>query len=215
MTTVAQIITRVLHPLRDAAQEFFPDSEMIDYINQSVADLSARQRLLRSVADLTVTSGNVDMTSDMLQVRWAKDVDGIEVAWLDESTFFEYQVTYPDWDSAQPLATIYADAIWIHPTPADGDTFTVGYYGLPAVLTTDTNTFPLRRIWEEKVVRYVRSECWYKLGEPMMGDRERSFYEEGLRPSEAITDHQVPGRMSFSREPNVFDSHSESIHQGG
>lgn len=215
MTTAAEIISRVLNPLRDAGQEFFPDAELIEYMNQAVVDLSARQRLFRSSAALVVASGHIDMTSDMLQIRWAKDEDGIEVSWMDESTFFEYQANFPDWDSAQPLATVYSDAIWIHPTPADGDTFTVGYYGLPAVLTSDASTFPLRRIWEERVVRYIRSECWYKLGEPGMADRERSFYEEGLRPSEAITDHQVPGRMNFAREPNVFDAHPESIHQGG
>lgn len=215
MTTAAEIITRVLNPLRDAAQDFFPDPELIEYMNQAVVDLSARQRLFRDAADLTVTSGHIDMTSDMLQIRWAKDDEGIEVSWMDESTFFEYELNFPDWDSAQPLATVFSDAIWIHPAPADGTVYTVGYYGLPAVLTADTDTFPLRRIWEEKVVRYIRSECWYKLGEPGMGDRERQFYEEGLRPSEAITDHQVPGRMNFAREPNVWDSHPESIHQGG
>lgn len=215
MTTVAEIITRVLNPLRDQAQDFFPDPELIEYMNQAIVDLAARQRLLRSAADIAVTSGHIDMTADMLQVRWARDPDGMEASWLDESTFFEYQLAYPDWDSAQPLATVYDDAIWIHPSPDDGDTWSVGYYGLPTALTSDADTFPLRRIFEERVVRYIRSECWYKLGEVAMGDRERSFYEEGLRPSEAITDHQVPGRMSFTREPNVFDSHPESIHQGG
>lgn len=215
MTTAAELITRILYPLRDVAQEFFSDAELIDYMNQAVADLSARQRLLRSTSTIATASGHLDMTADMLQVRWVRDPDGVEVGWLDESTFFEYQLIFPDWDSAQPLATIYDDAIYLHPYPVDGENWTVGYYGLPDEMTSDADTFPLRRIWEERVVRYCRSECWYKLGEPNMGDRERSYYEEGLRPSEAITDHQVPGRMSFAREPNSFDSHSESIHQGG
>lgn len=215
MTTVDEIVQRVLNPLRDSTQEFFGEPEMIDYMNQAVTDLCTRQRLFRSQTTLTTGSSHLDMADDMLQVRWVKNPDGIEVGWLDESTFFDYQITFPDWDPTTPLATIYDDAIWLHPTVADGESWVVGYYGLPAVLTAGSDTFPLRRQWEEKAVRYIRSECWYKLGEPQMARDERALYEEGLRPSEAMTDRQVPGKLNFSREPNVFDTDPESIHLGG
>jgi hypothetical protein len=215
MTTAGDLIQRILHPLRDLAQDFFPNPELIDYLNQSVVDLAARQRLLRKAVNITTSGGTLPMSDDMLQVRWVRDVNGVELGWVDESTFFEYELVFPGGMPGEPLATIYADAIWLQPQPDDGEVWTVGYYGVPDPMTIAEDTYPLRRIWEEKSVRYVRSECWYKLGEPQMGDRERSFYEEGLRPAEAVTDHQVPGRMSFAREPNVFDTHSESIHLGG
>jgi len=213
MTTVDELEVRILHPLRDSTQEFFGEPELLDYINNAIVDLSARQRLFRNTATINTLDSSIAMTPDMLQVRWARDAGGVEVAWLDESTFFEYQNRVPA--PSQFLATIYGNKIWIHPAVADGEAWTVGYYAIPPALTAGTDDFPLRRLWEEKVVRYCRSECWYKLGETQMGDRERQFYEEGLRPSEAITDHEVPGQLNFARSPNVFDNGRDAIHLGG
>lgn len=215
MTTAAQLITRVLHPLRDANQEMFTDAMLIDYMNQAIVDLCARERLIREVSSATTASGTLALPEELLATRWVRDPNGVEVGWMDESTFFDYVANFPDWDSEHPIATIYDNAVQLWPTPPNGETWTIGFYALPATLTADTDTFPLRRLWEEKVVRYIRSECWYALGDVPMADRERQFYEEGLRPAEAITDHQVPGKVNLSREPNVFDVHPESIHMGG
>src|SRR5262245_2032640 len=213
MTTVAELETRILSPLRDSTQEFFTEPEMIEYLNMCAMDLAARQRLLRKFVTVLTTSSSLPMTSDMLQVRWVKDPNNVEVTWLDESTFFEYQNRVPqpsDW-----LATIYNDTIWIHPAVDDGQSWQVGFYAAPELMTQASDTWPLPRLWEEKAVRYCRSECWYKLGEAQMGEHERKCYEEGIRPAEAQTDPQVPGRLNFSREPNVFDNGRDAIHLGG
>lgn len=216
MTVIADnLITRILYPLRDAAQDMFVDAELLDYMNAAIVDLCARERLFRDVATIPTSGGALAMTDDMLQIRWARTPDGVEVGWLDESTFFEYQITYPDWDSDTPLATVYSDAIWLHPAPDDAESWTVGYYGVPDKMSTTTDVFPLRVLYEEKVVRWARAQCWYRIGEMALADRDMAFYEEGMRPSEAGTDRQVPGRLNFAREPNVFDAEPTSIHQGG
>jgi len=215
MTTVAEIITRVLYPMRDAAQDFFEDPELISYIVEGLDDLCLRERIIREQTTIVASGGQLALTATMVQARWAKNPDGVEVAWMDESTFFDYQLTYPDWGAEAPLATVYDEKIYIHPAPADGETWTVGYFGIPTAITANSDAFPLQRQWEKKIVRYVRAECYYRLGEVGLGDREMARYEEGLRPADAITDRQVPGKLNFAVEPNAFDADIESIHRGG
>lgn len=214
MTTVADIITRALRPMRDTSQEYFVDAELIEYINDAVRDLSSRERLIREVSSVNTSGGALTLPTLALQVRWVQNPDGVEVVWLDESTFFIYQKEEPDWSEDNPLATIYDDKVWLHPAPADGVAWSVGFYGIPTALTAAANTFPLREVHEGRVVHYVRGQCYYRLGEIELADREIAAYNMGLRPAEAIADHQVPGRLAFSREANAFDSDPDSVHRG-
>jgi hypothetical protein len=214
MTLISAIITRALAPMRDPDQDYFADSELIAYINECLIDLCIRERLIREQIAVVASSAALPLNADMVQIRWAKSPDAESVKWMDESTFFDYQLTYPSWDLRNPLGTIYDQKIYLHPAPADGDSWTVGYHGIPAEIAADTDTFPLVRQWEEKVVRWVRAECYYRLGEIGLGDRERARYEHGLRPAQATTDRQVPGSLNFALEPNAFDADPDSIHQG-
>lgn len=215
MATLAQLITRVLAPLRDADQNLFGDAELISYFNEVVVDLCSREKLIREIATVTASGGTLAVPSASLQIRWVKNPDGAEVAWMDESTFFSYQAHYPEWNEDQPLATIYDQKIYLHPAAANGTDWEVGFYGIPEELDADSDTFPLPRIWEERAIRYVRAECFYKLGDTALGDRDMAQYESGLRPSAGFSDAQVPGKLNFAREPNVFDRDPDSIHLGG
>ena len=200
--------------MRDGSQDYFVDGELIEYVNDAVADLVARERLVREVASVVVAGGVLPLPTDLLQVRWVSNPSGTEVAWMDESTFFAYKSDAPDWDEEIPLATVYDDTVWIHPAPADGESWAMGYYQTPAAISVDSEDFPLRRVHEARVVHYVRGQCYYRLGEMELGDREIQQYEAGLRPAQAVTDHQVPGRVSLAREANAFDADPESIHRG-
>lgn len=214
MTTGTQLINRALEPMRDAAKEFFDDTELLAYINESIEDLCARERLFRKVGTIVTAGGGLAIPADLLQTRWAKSPDGDEVSWMDETTFFDYQRLQPDWPATSPLATIYNDTIWIHPEPADGQNWEVGYNGLPAVMAAAGDTYPLRRIWERRTVAYMQYRMWGRLDEPGLSDRSHAEYLEGLRPAQGQTDHQVPGRVNLAREPNVFDDDPLSIHRG-
>lgn len=214
MTTVGAILTRARHPMRDAAEAFFTDAELIDYLNDAIADIAARERTTREETTVAVASGVLPIPADFLTVRWAIDPDGVDVAWLDESTFFSYVNTYPDWPSTSPLATIYEDAIHLHPTPANGVNYSVGSLSIPPLVDDVGDTFPLRRIWEGKCVAWLQSEMYSRDGELELSRRKHEQYEAGLRPAQAPTDHQVPGRVALAREPNAFDADPDSIHQG-
>lgn len=214
MTTVNQILTRARHPMRDSSEEFYTDAELIDYLNDAIADIAARERVVREETSVNSTSGFLAIPADFLSVRWVKDPDGKEVAWLDESTFFSYRDTYPDWPSSDPLATIFDDKIHLHPAPADGVAYAVGNLAIPALVDDTGDTFPLRRIWEGKCVAYLQSEMYARDGEMELSRRKHEMYEAGLRPAQAPTDHQVPGRVALAREPNAFDADPDSIHQG-
>lgn len=213
MTTVGAMLTRARHPMRDASEEFFSDAELIDYLNDAIADLASRERLVREEATIAETTGFLAIPGDFLAVRWVIDPDGTEVVWLDESTFFSYQDIYPDWPTTSPLATIYDDKIWLHPAQT-GESYRVGNLGLPAVVDDVTDTFPLRRIWEGKCVAWLQAEMYARDGELELSRRKHEMYEAGLRPSQAPTDHQVPGKVAIAREPNAFDADPDSIHQG-
>lgn len=214
MTTGTDLITRALVPMRDAAKTYFGDPEMLAYINESIEDLCSRERLVRSSAAIVAAGGGLPLTADILQVRWAKSPDGDEVAWLDETTFFSYQDADPSWPATSPLATIYSDTIWIHPAPVNGESWSVGYFGLPAVMAAVGATFPLRRIWERKVVAYMQWKMYARLDEPALSQEAHAVYLEGLRPAQSLTDHQVPGRINLAREPNVFDDDPQAVHRG-
>lgn len=214
MTTVTQLIDRALVPMRDTNKEFFSDAEMIGYINEAIEDLCARERLVRETATVVSAAGGLAIAADVLQVRWAKAPTGEEVAWMDETTFFDYQKREPTWPATTPLATIYDDTIWLHPAPANGQNWTVGYYGLPAALTAVGNTFPLRRIWERKAIAWMQYKMFARLDEPQLSQNAHQDYEAGLRPAQAVTDHQVPGRINLAREPNAFDDDPQAIHRG-
>lgn len=213
MTTVNEILTRARHPMRDASEEFYTHAELIDYLNDAIADLAARERLVREETTVAETTGFLAIPASFLQVRWVKDPDGVEVAWLDESTFFSYQDTYPDWPESSPLATIYDDKVWLHPAQT-GENYAVGNLQIPALLTAVGDTFPLRRIWESKCIAYLQSEMYARDGELELSRRKHEQYEAGLRSAQAPTDHQVPGRVAIAREPNAFDADPDSIHQG-
>ncbi len=206
--------------MRDSSEEYWPDAELIDYLNEAVVDICARERVIReeTTVAVTVAAGGVGahlpIPANFLQVRWAKNPDGVEVAWLDESTFFDYKSTNPDWPTSSPLATIYDDKVFLHPQPATAENWSVGNLQIPTLLTLTTDTFPLRRIWEGKCVQYLQCEMYAKDGEFELSRRKHVQYEAGMRPASAVTDHQVPGRVNIALEPNVFDVDPDSIHRG-
>lgn len=216
MTTADQILTRARYPMRDAAEEMFTDAELLDLLNEAIADLASRQRLVREVSGTINPDANgaLAIPADVINVRWAKNPDGVEVSWMDESVFFDYQATFPNWSADSPLATTYDDKVWIHPKPATTEAWTIGYYGVPAALTAVGDTFPLRRTWEAKAVAYLQWRMYQRLDEAGLAREMKSFYEEGLRPADSPTDHQTPGRLNLSREGNVFDNDPDSIHLG-
>ena len=214
MTTINEILTSARLPMRDAAEEFFADAELIDYVNAAIAELASRERLVRESTAVVAAGGGLPIPADFLSVRWVKNPNGEEVAWLDESTFFDYQALNPDWPDDAPLAAIYDDTIWIHPAPANGESWNVGNLAVPAKVTAVGDTFPLRRIWEAKVVAYVQAQMYPRLGEYEMARNREDFFYAGLRPASAVTDHQVPGRINLAREPGIFDTDPEAIHKG-
>ena len=215
MTTANEILTRARYPMRDASEVYWPDTELLDYLNAAIADLCSRERLVREQTDGTTASdGTIDIPANFLSVRWVKNPNGIEVAWMDESTFFDYVSTYPSWPSTSPIATIFDDKVWLHPNPGAGQTWKMGNLQVPTLLTATNDTFPLRRIWEAKCIAWLQAEMYAKDGEFEMSRRKYAQYEAGLRPAQAVTDHQVPGRVNIAIEPNVFDTDPDSIHRG-
>ena len=154
MTTVQNIIDRALRPMRDSNQEYFVDAELIEYINEALEDLCAKERILSEEGNLTVSSGSGALPANLLQVRWLKNPDGTEAIWLDPSTFNEYQLYSENWSSEDPLATVYDDTVKVW--PVNDGTWQLGYYTLPAAMTADRRPSPPRRLASGAV---RRSSC--------------------------------------------------------
>lgn len=214
MATAQNLFDRALRSMRDTSQEMFPDAKLIEYLNDAITDLVTREPIIREVANVNPTSGNFAIPTDVIRIRWVRNPDGVEAASMDESTFQEYVLGNPDWPSDSPLVTFYDDKGFLHPAPPNGETWTLGYYGYPAAITADSDTFPLRRIWEPKAVHYLRAQMYYEIAEDDLADRELAQYEKGMRPAQALTDHLVPGRITLAREPNAFDADPEATHRG-
>jgi hypothetical protein len=68
-------------------------------------------------------------------------------------------------------------------------------------------------VWDRKIVRYVRAQCYYRLAEEDLGDREMTQYAEGLRSSDT-RDRTIGGAVSLTIGGNVFDADPESTHRG-
>ncbi|HET9672415.1 MAG TPA: hypothetical protein VFQ40_06155 [Actinomycetota bacterium] len=213
MTTVGQILDRARHPMRDASEEFFTDVQLIDALNDAIADLAARERLVREETTIASTTGFLVIPAEFLGVRWVKDPDGVEGTFMVERVFFDYKARNPDWPAESFLYTIFDDKVHIHPAPADGVNYAVGNLQVPAVVDDVNDLFPLRRIWEIKAVQWLQAEMYARDGEYELSRRKFAQYESGLRPAQAPTDHQV-GPLSIAREPNAFDADPDSIHQG-
>jgi hypothetical protein len=211
MTTVQNIIDRALRPMRDGSQEYFVDAELIEYINEAMEDLCSKERILSDEGNLSVSAGSAALPAAVLQVRWLRNPDGEEATWLDPSTFNEYQLSETAWDEDEPLATIYDDTVKVW--PATTGTWKLGYWSLPTQMTVDSDTIPLPRIWERRIVRYTRAHCYYRLGEIDLGDREMQQYAEGLRSSDT-NDRTIGGSVSLAVSGNVFDLDPETIHRG-
>lgn len=212
MTTAQQIIDRALRPMRDSAQEYFPDAELIEYINEGIEELCTKLRLLSNEANLTVTNGVANLPADLLQARWLKNPDGLEAAWLDPSTFNDYKENAPYWSADSPLAAIWDEQVRVW--PVNDGTWQFGYWQLPALLTADTDIFPLARQWERRIVRYVRGQCYYRLGEIDLADREIAVYASGLRPNADTADRNQPGTVTLAMQGNVFDNDPDATHRG-
>lgn len=219
MTTAAQLITRALYPMRDTNQSMFGDAELIDYINEAIIDLCARKALVHE-EDSTVTAtatglpiSSVGGGSDVLQIRWVVAPAGYPAVGVDPETLKISQEFDPDRSADEPLYAVWDEYIYLHPAPTAGDSWTVGYYGIPASLTADSDTFPLSRLWEQKAVQYLRSKMWYSLGEIALGDREASNYEDGL-PVGRVIDRNAPGQVNLVWESTVWDSDPEAMHTG-
>lgn len=215
MTTGSDLETRALVPMRDTAREYFPSAELLAYMNEAIEDLCARERLVRAEENVIVAAGVLPLPADLLQTRWLTSPTGDETAWMDETTFHSYVDTDPNRPATSPIASIWEDNIHVHPTPTNGETWVLGYYGLPAVMAAMGSTFPLRRIWERKVVAFMQYRMYGRLDEPQLSADAHAVYLEGLRPAQAITDHQVPGRVNLAREPGIFDTDPQAIHRGG
>lgn len=211
MTTVQNIIDRALRPMRDTAQEFFVDAELIEYVNEAMEDLSAKERILSEEANLSITAGTASLPADLLQIRWLKNPDGIEATWLDPSTFNEYELAGVDWSPDEPLVTVYDNAVKVWPLSTA--TWKLGYWSLPTAMTADSDTIPLPRVWDRKIVRYVRAQCYYRLGEEDLGNIEMGQYAEGLRSSDS-RDRTIGGAVALAVSGNAFDMDPESIHRG-
>lgn len=219
MTTASDLITRALYPLRDSAQDMFVDAEFVDYLNEAIVDLSARLRLFHEQdASCTITGSVIPLSavgagSDVLQVRWVTSPDGYQAIPVDPTTFKAYQIEDPTRPETDPLYSIWDDTIYLHPLPVNGEVWGVGYYAIPAALTTGADTFPLARTWEAKVVRYLRAQGYYRLGEVSLGDREMSSYEQGL-PLTPLYDRNAPGSLTLTFEMGAFDIDPGAAHQG-
>lgn len=208
MTTIDTLLTRVRRPLRDAAEEFFTDAEMIEYVNEALVDLAVRQRLLQNEDTLVIASGVATVPANVGDTRYLIDPNGELAVNVTEDVFTSY-VDAGYNDTTHPIWTIVENQIKVYPV-TDGN-WTLGFYALPTEITVVGDTFPYTRKWEQKLVHYVRAECWQRLGELDQHAIERAKYDEGLRrPTYESREHVV----SLAREPNWADMNPRSIHRG-
>lgn len=218
MTNAQEIIDRALFPMRDTgATAYFDPDELLGFVNDAQADLSARERLFRSYATVTVQSdaegAYFELPPQAIAPRWIKDPHGIEVGQLDESTFNEYKNVIPE-DAETYIATYYSDRAFLWPMPVTGTQFSFGFYAVPAKLADPADDISLHQIWEAKLVRFVRAECYLRLGDVQQAAIDKQEYEKGLRPASAAVDRAVPGKINLAFEPGPFDLDLDSTIRG-
>lgn len=218
MTNAQEIIDRALFPMRDTgATAYFDPAELLGFVNDAQADIAARERQFRSFATVVVAvdaeGAYFELPPSCIAPRWIRDTHGVEVGQLDESTFNEYKFVIPE-DSETYIATYYGNRCFLWPMPETGTTFSFGFYSVPAKLVDPGEDISLHQIWEAKLIRYVRSECYLRLGDIQNAGVDKAEYEKGLRPASASVDRAVPGKINLAFEPGPFDLPDDSTIRG-
>jgi len=214
MTTTGQIIERGLRPMRDPDMTFFDPSELIDWVNEAVNDISIRQQLFTFEGTSTSTNGEIDPPAspgEFVQWRYIKDSTGFELAWISEQAFGQMSVDeYAD--TSSPLCAAYGLKVRILPAPDDGEVYTCGYWGLNAQLADEEDELPTPRTFDDKIVAYVQAQCYAKLDDPDMYERKLAFYNFGLNDPKRSYSPRRPGQVPWGIEPGIFDLDTERMH---
>lgn len=213
MTTAQQIIDRALRPMRDPDQEFFLPDEMYEYLNEAQRDVAVRQSLFVTEELVAVNNGAIT-SSDPDNVagwKWVRDSSGHELSWIDPSLFFRYQES--DYaDDTIPFVTPVEGELRILPVPDNGVQYTLGYVRMPADVDDSADAVEVPPMYHDKLVAYLRAQCYYRLDNETMGDRELTRYNMGLvEPVRAYSVNR-PGRPVAAIEMTVFDDDPERRH---
>jgi hypothetical protein len=212
VTTVQNIIDRAKRPMQDDANEMFGVPEVIEYVNEAVTDIAARLHLVHQEAIIPHSSGVIAAPEDLLGWRWIANEAGVVGQFLDFDTWQQYD---SEVDPATDffVVTPFEDGLHLWPVPDGVANFTVGYFGLPAEVTAAGNTIPISRRYDSKIVNYVRSRLFERLGRLEESAGEQARYEDGLPRPVSETTKNSPGEIAFGISLTTFDDDLDAKHR--
>ncbi len=212
MTTCQQIIDRARYAFRDAAGDFITTAELITYVNEGVQELAGRLRTTHKESPLTTTAGAIAAPADLIGWRWIRNTSNFPGTFMDFDSWLEEKRENAALDADAFVVTTYDEKLQIHPAPADGTSFSVGYYGLPAEITVVADTIPTHRRHDARLVDYVRYRGYQRLGDDGAAGASYSTFEYGLPAPDEDAGRNEPGQISVAWAPGPFDRDLESKH---
>lgn len=193
---------RVFTVVRDTARTFVTEQDVDQWMREAMRDLSARLHINHASASGTVTSGNVDLPVDYVDLV-SLAVDGVTDGYVDfdvDPETFNLYVNQGS-DPGVTIGRVFNRAIELYPEPANGTAYTLRYWN-----SVDDSLSNFNPAIQTRIVNYARAHALYKEKDFGAGDRYLSMYEDGLPGPNDLGPNHDPGPWSIRPEPNYFES---------
>lgn len=195
MTTVDTLITRIRYRLYEpkngisgeSESLFFKDSELIEYMNDAIADLcedteiSFKQFSYTTLASqsawdlLTLTSNEEMIELYNIYYHLTSDSDTTYRPLLkQEITDLKLYAN----DTTILMGQVYNGMLYLNRANTIGDEFLINGKFAKTTLTSGSNTFPLDKLSETAVLFYVTALGFYKREKFDSGDKWMMLYQD-------------------------------------
>jgi hypothetical protein len=215
VATLTTLISRVRSVVRDTSGDFVTDTDVTQWINEAITDIAARQGIVESEFSGTTADNSIALppsgsTETLIVDSLILGDDGDEVVFVDDEIWQAYADA-----GASPtftLGKIFAEVIYIYPTPTASIAFVLRATHVPVPLSAGSDTHALPLHMERKITDYAKAMAFYKLDDISRGDRHMAMYEEGLFPIASGREISRPGPNTLVPVEGPFDMDYESRH---
>jgi hypothetical protein len=208
--TLTQLRARVRTNIRDTAGDFVTDADITQWLNEAMIDIASRQEILENVFTGTWGATNdlaletLSATTEVLTIQQLLlGTSGDNVIFVDDDIWQSYADSGAD--PGYTLGKVYAETIYLYPTPDFGTEYQLQATVTPVVLAADGDVHPLPQGFEPNMIQYATGFAYYKLSEPGLGDRMMQMYEQGLFPKTTGRETTKPGPITLIPVEGPFD----------
>ncbi|NPV80799.1 MAG: hypothetical protein HPY52_11065 [Firmicutes bacterium] len=195
--TGKQILSLMRDRLREVCPDNFTDSYLIQELNAAQNALVARTKCLVDSANINTFEGvqKYQIPTDCMRILHA-EYDGKRLTEHAISTILDSEAA-----SGMPYAFgVFADEIWLYPTPAETGTLRIYYLKRPAAIAIDSlnSAVDLTDEWCEAAVNLALANVLSVKGD----ERAPVFmaaYDRACAERRANTLRRMPDRMGIER----------------